>query len=75
MHPLSPPSSRSYRRQPTRSYAAALAMHGGESLDDFFTRVAAPSAALVLGPGAEPLPARFEGIAEATLARTEQAES
>ncbi|MDE4909146.1 MULTISPECIES: SMI1/KNR4 family protein [unclassified Methylobacterium] len=48
---------------------------GGESLDDFFTRVAAPSAALVLGPGAEPLPARFEGIAEATLARTEQAES
>jgi len=42
---------------------------GGESLTDFFGRVTRPSAALVLGPGATPLPARFEGIAEATLAR------
>ncbi|MCJ2124850.1 SMI1/KNR4 family protein [Methylobacterium sp. J-077] len=42
---------------------------GGESLVDFFTRVTGPSAALVLGPGATPLPAWFEGISEATLAR------
>jgi hypothetical protein len=42
---------------------------GGESLTDFFTRVTGPSAALVLGPGAAPLPPRFEGISEATLAR------
>lgn len=48
---------------------------GGESLDDFFTRITGPSAALILGPGAEPLPARFEGITEATLARAAQAES
>ena len=42
---------------------------GGENLADFFTRVTGPSATLVLGPGAVPLPARFEGISEATLAR------
>nr|WP_267421173.1 SMI1/KNR4 family protein [Methylobacterium sp. GC_Met_2] len=47
---------------------------GGESLDDFFTQVTAHSAALVLGPGFEPLPARFEGVAEATLARSTQAD-
>lgn len=43
--------------------------YGGDSLADFFARVTGPGAALVLGPGAEPLPARFEGIAEAVLAR------
>ncbi|MFC6743324.1 hypothetical protein [Methylobacterium tardum] len=48
---------------------------GGESLTDFFGRVTGPSAALVLGPGTEPLPARFEGFSEATLARGTQAES
>ena len=42
---------------------------GGENLADFFDRVTRPSAAIVLGPGATPLPARFDGIAEATLAR------
>ncbi|MDP4003094.1 SMI1/KNR4 family protein [Methylobacterium sp. NEAU K] len=42
---------------------------GGESLADFFGRVTGPGAALVLGPGMEPLPASFEGISEATLAR------
>ncbi|MGU3541609.1 SMI1/KNR4 family protein [Methylobacterium sp. A52T] len=47
---------------------------GGESLVDFFTRVTAPSAALVLGPGSEPLPARFEGVTEAILARAARAE-
>ncbi|WP_457106394.1 SMI1/KNR4 family protein [Methylobacterium sp. P5_C11] len=47
---------------------------GGESLTDFFTRVTAPSAALVLGPGAEPLASRFEGFSEATLARSAQAD-
>ncbi|MEL6063589.1 MULTISPECIES: SMI1/KNR4 family protein [unclassified Methylobacterium] len=47
---------------------------GGESLDDFFTRVTGPSAALVLGPGFDPLPPRFEGVSEATLARGAQAE-
>lgn len=47
---------------------------GGESLTDFFTSVTAPSAALVLGPGAEPLASRFEGFSEATLARSVQAD-
>lgn len=47
---------------------------GGESLDDFFTRVTSPSAALVLGPGFEPLPARFEGVAETILARSTRAD-
>lgn len=47
---------------------------GGESLTDFFTRVTSPAAALVLGPGSEPLPARFEGVSETTLARSTQAE-
>lgn len=47
---------------------------GGESLTDFFTRITGPAAALVLGPGFEPLPARFEGVAEAILARSTQAE-
>ncbi|MGH1572474.1 SMI1/KNR4 family protein [Methylobacterium sp. P31] len=47
----------------------------GESLTDFFQRVTSPSAALVLGPGAEPLPRRFEGFSEATLARGTQAGS
>ena len=42
---------------------------GGESLTDFFTRVTGPAAALVLGPGATPLPARFDGFTEAVLAR------
>lgn len=46
---------------------------GGESLADVFTRVTGPMAALVLGPGSEPLPARFEGVTEATLARSLQA--
>lgn len=45
---------------------------GGESLMDFFARVTGPSAALVLGPGADPLPARFEGFSAATLARSAQ---
>lgn len=45
---------------------------GGESLTDFFTRAMAPSAALVLGPGGDPLPARFDGFSEATLARSAQ---
>jgi hypothetical protein len=48
---------------------------GGESLIDFFGRVTGPSAALVLGPGTEPLPARFEGFSEAILVRGTQAES
>jgi hypothetical protein len=48
---------------------------GGESLTDFFSRVTGPSAALVLGPGTEPLPARFEGFSEATLARSAQADA
>ena len=48
---------------------------GGESLAAFFTQVTSPSAALVLGPGFEPLPARFEGVAEAILARSTQADS
>ncbi|MCJ2053209.1 SMI1/KNR4 family protein [Methylobacterium sp. J-070] len=43
---------------------------GGESLADLFTRATGPAVALILGAGAEPLPARFEGISEATLART-----
>lgn len=43
---------------------------GGESLTDFFAQITAPSAALVLGPGADPLPARFEGFSEATLTRS-----
>jgi hypothetical protein len=47
----------------------------GENLSDFFNRVTQPSAALVLGPGAEPLPARFEGFSEAILARGIQATS
>ena len=47
----------------------------GESLTDFFQRVTSPSAALVLGPGAEPLPRRFEGFSEAILARSTQADS
>lgn len=46
---------------------------GGESLNDFFTRVTVP-AALVLGSGSEPLPARFEGVAEAILACSTQAD-
>jgi hypothetical protein len=45
---------------------------GGESLFDVFTRITGSSAALILGPGEEPLPARFEGFSEATLARTAQ---
>ncbi|QGY03292.1 SMI1/KNR4 family protein [Methylobacterium mesophilicum SR1.6/6] len=48
-------------------------LFGGESLFDFFARVIGPAAALVLGPGQEPLPARFEGFSEATLARSAQA--
>jgi hypothetical protein len=48
---------------------------GGESLADFFGRVTASSAALVLGPGAEPLPSRFEGISEAILERSARADS
>jgi hypothetical protein len=47
----------------------------GESLTDLFQRVTGPSVALVLGPGAEPLPARFEGFSEAILARGTQADS
>ena len=48
---------------------------GGETLADFFATITAPTALLVLGTGAEPLPARFEGITEATLARSAQAET
>ena len=44
---------------------------GGESLSDFLTRITGPAAALVLGPGTVPLPPRFEGISEATLARAD----
>ena len=47
---------------------------GGDSLTDFFARVTAPSAAVILGPGAEPLPARFEGFSETTLTRSAQTE-
>ncbi|MCJ2073493.1 SMI1/KNR4 family protein [Methylobacterium sp. J-030] len=48
---------------------------GGESLTDFFARVTGPAAALVLGPGFEPLPARFAGVTEAILMRSMQADS
>ena len=48
---------------------------GGDTLGDFFATVTAPAALLVLGTGAEPLPARFEGFTEATLARSAQVES
>ncbi len=47
---------------------------GGETLFDFFAQVTGPTAALILGPGMEPLPARFEGIPAAILGRSVQAE-
>ena len=47
---------------------------GGETLFDFFAQVTGPTAALFLGPGMEPLPARFEGIPAAILGRSVQAE-
>lgn|GEM_PF-1393302 len=48
---------------------------GGETLADFFATVTAPAALLVLGTSAEPLPQRFEGFTEVTLARSVQATS
>ncbi|MEA1833843.1 SMI1/KNR4 family protein [Methylobacterium durans] len=42
---------------------------GAESLDELFRDLQGPRVATILGPGAEPLPSRFEGIDEAVLAR------
>lgn len=43
--------------------------YGGESLDAFFRRVQGEGAGGAFGPAAEPLPAIFDGIEEAVLAR------
>ncbi|MDR7037204.1 hypothetical protein J2X36_001951 [Methylobacterium sp. BE186] len=42
---------------------------GAESLDELFRALQGPRAGAILGPEAEPLPSRFEGIEEAVLAR------